>query len=76
MEALHAAGMKAEPREDEAAAGAQNGLLPLSPLAPHQAAAGVGPKAGDFAAGLAAVPELKVEPPEGKIHRVDPKFAS
>ena len=132
MEALHAAGLKAELREGEAA-GAQRGLpVPLAPLAAQQAAAGVSPEAtretgchglechglvpmagdgmidgklkylgrtaanstpaaaalrgrqleqarvnegrlrlplaaalhGDFAAGLAAVPELKVEPPD------------
>jgi hypothetical protein len=65
MEALHAAGLKAELREGEAA-DAQRGLpVPLAPLAAQQAAAGVSPEAiGDFAAGLAAVPELKVEPPD------------
>jgi hypothetical protein len=69
MEALHAAGLnslKAELREGEAA-DAQRGLrVPLAPAAAHQAAAGVSPveAVGDFAAGLAAVPELKVEPPD------------
>ena len=65
MEALHAAGLKAELREGEAA-DAQRGLpIPLAPLAAQQAAAGVSPDSvGDFAAGLAAVPELKVEPPD------------
>ena len=65
MEALPAAGLKAELREGEAA-DAQRGLpVPLAPLAAQQAAAGVSPEAiGDFAAGLAAVPELKVEPPD------------
>ena len=65
MEALHLASLKAELREGEAA-DAQRGLpVPLAPLAAHQAAAGVSPAAvSDFAAGLAAVPELKVEPPD------------
>jgi hypothetical protein len=66
MEALHAAGVKAELREGEVA-DAQRGLpVPLAPLAAQQAAAGVSPEAvhGDFAAGLAAVPELKVELPD------------
>ena len=65
MEALHAAGLKAELREGEAV-DAQRGLpIPLAPLAAQQAAAGVSPDSvGDFAAGLAAVPELKVEPPD------------
>ena len=52
-------------REGEAV-DAQCGLsVPLALLAARQAAAGVSPEVvGDFAAGLAAVPELKVESPD------------
>jgi hypothetical protein len=79
MEALHAAGRMAELREGEAA-DAQRGLpVPLAPLAAQQAAAGVSPEAvlhGDFAAGLATVPELKVESPDRDVRSPGPRAAA